>query len=161
MTRGLQNLVFSDLMMQGGLAVQDEAAGLVVALLDPQPGERVLDACAAPGGKAIASALRMSGGALLAADVNPKRLELVRRSANTAGVSERITTFATDLREASCAECDSVVALLVLAHSLVNGAEAVMLADCRRAIGGLESCGWSQRIRCAGVCGCHEALRKL
>ena len=111
-TRGLQNVVFGDLMQRGGLAVQDEAAGLVTALLDPQPGECVLDACAAPGGKAIASALRMraaeggvGGGALVAADVNPQRLELVRKAANTVGVSDGITTFAADLRQASCAEC--------------------------------------------------------
>ena len=41
--------------------VQDQAAGLVVALLDPQPGECVLDACAAPGGKALFAASRMCG----------------------------------------------------------------------------------------------------
>ena len=41
--------------------MQDHAAGLVVALLDPQPGEAVLDACAAPGGKALYAAARMRG----------------------------------------------------------------------------------------------------
>ena len=34
---------------------------MVVALLDPQPGEKVLDACAAPGGKALFAAARMQG----------------------------------------------------------------------------------------------------
>ena len=34
---------------------------MVVALLDPQPGELVLDACAAPGGKALFAAARMQG----------------------------------------------------------------------------------------------------
>ena len=42
------------------MQVQDEAAGLVVALLDPQPGEAVLDACAAPGGKTLFAAARMN-----------------------------------------------------------------------------------------------------
>lgn len=41
--------------------MQDESAGLVVALLDPQPGEDVMDACAAPGGKALFAAARMGG----------------------------------------------------------------------------------------------------
>lgn len=41
------------------MQVQDEAAGLVVSLLDPQPGERILDACAAPGGKALYIAAKM------------------------------------------------------------------------------------------------------
>ena len=44
-----------------GAQVQDEAAGLVVAALDPLPGERVLDCCAAPGGKALFAAARMQG----------------------------------------------------------------------------------------------------
>ena len=42
-----------------GLQVQDEAAGLVVAMLDPQPGEAILDACAAPGGKTLFISARM------------------------------------------------------------------------------------------------------
>ena len=37
----------------GEVSVQDAAAQLVVPLLDPQPGERILDACAAPGGKTV------------------------------------------------------------------------------------------------------------
>ena len=43
------------------MQVQDEAAGLVVALLDPQPGDNILDACAAPGGKTLFMAARMQG----------------------------------------------------------------------------------------------------
>lgn len=41
--------------------LQDEAAGLVVRMLDPQPGESVLDCCAAPGGKALFAATLMMG----------------------------------------------------------------------------------------------------
>ena len=43
------------------MQVQDEAAGLVVAMLDPRPGDTVLDCCAAPGGKALFAAARMAG----------------------------------------------------------------------------------------------------
>lgn len=43
------------------MQVQDESAGLVVSLLDCQPGEHVLDACAAPGGKTLFAAARMQG----------------------------------------------------------------------------------------------------
>lgn len=53
----LLNFWYSPLAVQ----VQDEAAGLVVALLDPRPGEAILDACAAPGGKALYAASRMQG----------------------------------------------------------------------------------------------------
>jgi 16S rRNA (cytosine967-C5)-methyltransferase len=66
----------------GRFTVQDEASQLVLDLLDPQPGERVLDACAAPGGKASAIAERVGAqGAVLALDRNERRLDLVRRAA--------------------------------------------------------------------------------
>jgi 16S rRNA (cytosine967-C5)-methyltransferase len=67
---------------EGRFTVQDEASQLVVSLLDPAPGERVLDLCAAPGGKATAIAERIGPtGSLVAIDRNPRRLELVRRAA--------------------------------------------------------------------------------
>src|SRR5262249_18622068 len=60
----------------GHFTVQDEASQLVVALLDPQPGERVLDTCAAPGGKATAIAERVGmNGSVLALDRHPGRLD--------------------------------------------------------------------------------------
>jgi 16S rRNA (cytosine967-C5)-methyltransferase len=68
--------------LAGRFTVQDEASQLVVGLLDPQPGERVLDTCAAPGGKATAIAERVGmHGSVLALDRHPGRLDLVRRSA--------------------------------------------------------------------------------
>jgi 16S rRNA (cytosine967-C5)-methyltransferase len=51
-----------------GIAVQGEASQLVVDLLDPRAGERVLDVCAAPGGKTAAIAERTAGGLVVAAD---------------------------------------------------------------------------------------------
>ena len=67
---------------RGLFTVQDEASQLIVGLLDPAPGERVLDACAAPGGKATAVAERVGpSGAVLAVDRHPSRLDLVRRTA--------------------------------------------------------------------------------
>lgn len=56
---GLQHLIRQGFLQRGSCQVQDEAAGLVVALLDPQPGESILDVCAAPGGKALYAASRM------------------------------------------------------------------------------------------------------
>jgi 16S rRNA (cytosine967-C5)-methyltransferase len=68
--------------LAGRFTVQDEAAQLVVGLLDPQPGERVLDACAAPGGKATGIAERVGkSGSVIALDRNARRLDLVRRAA--------------------------------------------------------------------------------
>lgn len=56
---------------EGAFIVQDPGTALAVSLVDAQPGERVLDACAAPGGKAIQLAWR--GAAVTACEVNPKR----------------------------------------------------------------------------------------
>ncbi len=66
--------------LDGRYSVQDEASQLVVALLDPQPGESILDACAAPGGKACAIGERIgASGHVVATDHNSRRLGLVRR----------------------------------------------------------------------------------
>ena len=46
---------------EGRVSVQDSSAQLAAVLLDPQPGERVLDACAAPGGK-TGALLELGGG---------------------------------------------------------------------------------------------------
>jgi 16S rRNA (cytosine967-C5)-methyltransferase len=46
---GLQNVLQSTLFREGAIAVQDQAADLVVHLLDTQSGETILDTCAAPG----------------------------------------------------------------------------------------------------------------
>jgi 16S rRNA (cytosine967-C5)-methyltransferase len=65
--------------LAGGVVAQDEAAQLVSLLLDPKPGERVLDACAAPGGKATHLAQLMSDeGEVVAADIDEKRLSILR-----------------------------------------------------------------------------------
>ena len=73
--------------LAGRFTVQDEAAQLVVALLDPQSDERVLDVCAAPGGKTTAIAERVgTGGHVLAVDRHAGRLDLVRRSVRRLGL---------------------------------------------------------------------------
>jgi 16S rRNA (cytosine967-C5)-methyltransferase len=76
------------LFMEGAYTVQDEASQLVVELLDPQPTDRVLDACSAPGAKATAIAERLGeDGAVLALDRHPRRLGLVRRDARRLGLA--------------------------------------------------------------------------
>jgi 16S rRNA (cytosine967-C5)-methyltransferase len=59
----------------GRVSVQDASAQLAAALLEPRPGERLLDACAAPGGK-TGALLEAAGGAveLTAVDSDPRRL---------------------------------------------------------------------------------------
>ncbi len=64
---------------EGHFAVMDRAAGMAVELLDPQPGESVLDACAAPGGKTFLIAERMRRkGRLAAMDLHADRMGRLR-----------------------------------------------------------------------------------
>ena len=58
---GLRNILFSNIYPKGEIFVQDRAAGSVVELLDPLPGEIVLDVCAAPGTKSIYIYKKMKG----------------------------------------------------------------------------------------------------
>lgn len=65
----------------GQISVQDEAAQLAAILLAPQPGERVLDACAAPGGKTCHLLERQPRlQKLIALDSDPQRLQRVREN---------------------------------------------------------------------------------
>lgn len=65
----------------GHLSVQDEAAQLTAQLLDPQPGERILDACAAPGGKTCHLLERQPQlQQLVALDSDPRRLQRVQEN---------------------------------------------------------------------------------
>ncbi|HEV3474568.1 MAG TPA: 16S rRNA (cytosine(967)-C(5))-methyltransferase RsmB [Actinomycetota bacterium] len=73
---------------EGRFAIQDEASAWVVDVLDPQPGERVLDACAGPGGKAGDIACR--AGTVVAGDRSFRRARLVRQAADRLGVDTRV-----------------------------------------------------------------------
>jgi 16S rRNA (cytosine967-C5)-methyltransferase len=73
---------------EGWFAVQDEASAWVVDVLDPRPGERVLDACAGPGGKATDIACR--AGSVVAADLTGSRVRLVGEAARRLGVRVRL-----------------------------------------------------------------------
>lgn len=83
---------------EGLFYVQNRAARLAVEIAAPEAGMRVLDACAAPGGKSFAAALRMRGeGSILACDIHEKKLPLIRRGAERLGI-EIIDTAARDAR---------------------------------------------------------------
>ncbi len=74
---------------EGAFHVQDPATSAAVDLLDPRPGERILDACAAPGGKTLALFERMRGeGVLAAMDRREERLEPLRDNLRRAGARQ-------------------------------------------------------------------------
>jgi len=72
----------------GWCVQQDAASQLVVPALDPQPGERILDLCAAPGIKTTQAAGSMGNrGLIVAADIRPARLREVARLCSRLGIT--------------------------------------------------------------------------
>ncbi|KAK9209898.1 hypothetical protein WN944_002267 [Citrus x changshan-huyou] len=95
----IQNVIQAGLLKEGLCAVQDESAGLVVAVVDPQPGQSIVDCCAAPGGKTLYMASRLSGqGLVYAIDINKGRLRILNETAKLHQVNSVIRTIHADLR---------------------------------------------------------------
>jgi len=73
--------------------LQEASAMSAVALLDPQPGERICDLCAAPGGKSTQIAGRLMGdGFLLSNEINPKRAKILSRNIERMGIGNALVT---------------------------------------------------------------------
>ena len=83
----------------GLFAVQDEASQLAGQLLGAEPGERIWDACCAPGGKSCHIAQQMDDrGELVATDISRSKLTLVQESARRLGIN-CVTTAVADLHQ--------------------------------------------------------------
>ena len=88
-----------DAFKKGEFQVQDEAAQLVTLLLDPQPGESVLDACAGLGGKTGHIAQQMNNqGSLVAMDIDIEKLARLESQMQRLGISI-VTTRHQDLKD--------------------------------------------------------------
>ncbi|MGM9668603.1 MAG: RsmB/NOP family class I SAM-dependent RNA methyltransferase [Faecousia sp.] len=71
--------------------LQEASAMAPVALLDPRPGERILDLCAAPGGKSTQIAGRMQGkGLLVCNEYSPKRAKILSRNIERLGIANAL-----------------------------------------------------------------------
>ncbi|MDO5706436.1 MAG: transcription antitermination factor NusB, partial [Paracoccus sp. (in: a-proteobacteria)] len=68
--------------------VQDAAAALAVRVLDPRPGERILDLCAAPGGKTLQ--LAAAGADVTAVDISEARMARVQENLTRCGLTARL-----------------------------------------------------------------------
>lgn len=85
----------------GYFQVQGESAMLTSRILDPAPGEQVLDGCSAPGGKTTHMAQLMENqGQIIALDIYPHRLKLVDANCRRLGVTI-VRTECLDVREAT------------------------------------------------------------
>jgi 16S rRNA (cytosine967-C5)-methyltransferase len=86
---------------EGIFQVQGEASQLVSYLLRPEPGERVLDACAAPGGKTTHIAeLMQDRGKIVGGDISPRGLRKLEENAQRLGLSS-IRTLLVDSGKAN------------------------------------------------------------
>lgn len=73
---------------EGDFMVQDPAARLVSLIADVKPGQRVLDVCAAPGGKSFSAAFAMGNqGSIQSCDLHENKLKRVRESAERLGIT--------------------------------------------------------------------------
>jgi 16S rRNA (cytosine967-C5)-methyltransferase len=97
--------------LEGLAVVQGEASQLVVEMLDPRPGERVLDACAAPGGKTAAIAARVAPGPdTVACDPAPRAGERIRASLEQAGIRGGVVFHACAVEDLRDGLFDAVLA---------------------------------------------------
>lgn len=85
----------------GDFYVEDEAAQLIPPILDPRPDEIILDACAAPGGKATHLAELIGGrGTIYAVDRKSSRMDLLRQNCERLGV-QNVVSIVGDVRTPS------------------------------------------------------------
>lgn len=75
---------------EGAVSVQDGAAQLVAPLLDIRPGQRILDACAAPGGKTCHILELEPDNTVLALDISPDRLHQIRQNTTRLGLQAQL-----------------------------------------------------------------------
>ena len=86
--RGTGDLERLPAFRSGGFYVQDAAARLAVTAAGVTPGSRVLDACAAPGGKSFAAAMEMENrGELISCDIHPHKVKLIGAGRDRLGLS--------------------------------------------------------------------------
>lgn len=82
------SLVKLDAFKKGLFQVQDESSMLAGRILDPKPGELVIDACSAPGGKATHMAQLMENkGLVLARDIHEHKIRLIDEAAQRLGIN--------------------------------------------------------------------------
>lgn len=90
--KGGGNLALSSWYRDGYLSVQDESSMLVAEAVAPEPGMRVLDCCAAPGGKtAHMGELMKDEGSILANDLHPHKAKLISDQAARLGLDIVVT----------------------------------------------------------------------
>ncbi|MBC8744560.1 16S rRNA (cytosine(967)-C(5))-methyltransferase RsmB [Lactobacillus sp. Marseille-P7033] len=92
-------VITSSLFESGKITIQDESAMLAVESMHINPNDKVLDACAAPGGKTVQIAEKLTGGHVDALDIHQHKVRLIEKNAQRLGVGDRVTANALDARK--------------------------------------------------------------
>lgn len=88
LVRGTGDVAKLSLFAEGKVYVQDASARLAAMAAGVQPGMRVLDVCAAPGGKSFAAAIAMENrGSITACDIHAHKISLIEKGASRLGIS--------------------------------------------------------------------------
>ncbi|MGL4737329.1 MAG: 16S rRNA (cytosine(967)-C(5))-methyltransferase RsmB [Cellulosilyticaceae bacterium] len=88
MLRGTGPIAESESFKKGLWTVQDESAMLVGHIVDPQPGECILDMCSAPGGKSTHMAQLMGNqGQIISTDIHDHKIEIIEKNASRLGIT--------------------------------------------------------------------------
>ncbi|WP_353855799.1 16S rRNA (cytosine(967)-C(5))-methyltransferase RsmB [Bacillus sp. Bos-x628] len=94
------SIVSTSYFQEGYVTIQDESSMLVARALDPKPGEMVLDACAAPGGKSTHIAERMNDkGKIISLDLHEHKVKLIKQATKRLNLTH-IEAKALDARKA-------------------------------------------------------------
>lgn len=108
--KNLSNITSWEYFKKGYFNIQDESAGLACRLLDVEPGMRVLDMCAAPGGKtAYLAGLMHNEGEIVAIDRFESRLKILRKNIDRLGIT-CVNTIETDAMDYEDGNFDRVLA---------------------------------------------------
>ncbi|MFQ5797316.1 MAG: 16S rRNA (cytosine(967)-C(5))-methyltransferase RsmB [Bacteroidota bacterium] len=108
--RGISGILQLDIFRNGCFSIQDESAAFPSLLLSPQPGERIIDMCAAPGGKTTHIAeLMKNTGEIIAVDKYESKLHLLRASCDRLGIKIVKPMVGVDARELDTAIADRIL----------------------------------------------------
>lgn len=95
------DVIHSTAFKKGLVTIQDESAMLAVEAMQLNGDEKVLDACAAPGGKTgqIAATLSQANGEVVALDIHPHKVKLIMKNMQRLGLAEFVKAQALDARK--------------------------------------------------------------
>lgn len=107
--KSLSGISQLNIFQSGYFTIQDESAALPVLLLDPRPGERVIDMCAAPGGKTTFIAeLMQNQGEILSVDKYESKLNMIKISCERLGI-QNVKLLVSDATQLDSSLADKVL----------------------------------------------------